>query len=150
MADFETLRAAEADAREDAGGFPPVELPEEPEPEPEPEAEKELTEEEIKAAEEKAAKKAAKKERKKREPAKELSLEDLQKVRCFGQWHVLRKKKSTFSALFLKFFSHFSHLPFSICLLFAVTSGSHALVRIGNVKMRLPGRCRTVAVLSRF
>jgi len=80
MADFETLHAAEADAREDAGGFPPVELPEEPEPEPEPEAEKELTEEEIKAAEEKAAKKAAKKERKKREPAKELSLEDLQKL----------------------------------------------------------------------
>lgn len=102
MADFETLHAAEADAREDAGGFPPVELPEEPEPAPEPEAEKELTEEEIKAAEEQAAKKAAKKERKKREPAKELSLKDLQKVRCFGQWHVLRKKKR---ALFLPFFS---------------------------------------------
>lgn len=122
MADFETLHAAEADAREDAGGFPPVELPEEPEPAPEPEAEKELTEEEIKAAEEQAAKKAAKKDRKKREPAKELSLKDLQKVRCFGQWHVLRKKKEHFfcpfsQVLFALFTPPFFHLP-AICCYF--------------------------------
>ena len=79
MADFESLHAAESEAREDAGGVPPAELPE-PEPEPEP---KELTEAEIAANEEKAAKKAAKKERKKREPAKELSLEALKKVQLF-------------------------------------------------------------------
>lgn len=80
MADFESLHAAESEAREDAGGVPPAELPE-PEPEPEP---KELTEAEIAANEEKAAKKAAKKERKKREPAKELSLEALKKVQLFS------------------------------------------------------------------
>ena len=79
MADFESLHNAESEAREDAGGLPPAELPP-PEPEPEPEAEpekKELTEEEAAAA----AKKLAKKERKKREPAKEMSLSALKKVR---------------------------------------------------------------------
>ena len=72
LADFESLHAAESEAREDAGGAPPAEPPE-PEPEPEP---KELTEAEIAANEEKAAKK----ERKKRGPAKELSLDALKGV----------------------------------------------------------------------